>query len=91
MSQLSDAIAELQPIFLSLCKALVDDPEAVVLEPITGDNTTVFHLYVSQKDQGKIIGKEGRTAKSIRLLLASASMKYDHRIELRIHDSRDKA
>ena len=69
-----------------LFKALVDEPEAVILEVITSEVGTVFHVYVSKQDLGKIIGKQGRTAQAIRLLLASASTKYKQRFELSIEE-----
>ena len=81
------AIAELHQLFSELIKILVDDPDSVIVEIDANGENTVLHAYVARRDLGKIIGKEGRTAKSLRLLLASASMKYDKRFELFIHEA----
>ncbi|MBI5379866.1 MAG: KH domain-containing protein [Nitrospirae bacterium] len=67
-----------------LAKALVDKPEAVVVTEVVGERTTVIELHVAQEDLGKIIGKEGRTARSIRILLTAAGAKLGKRCLLEI-------
>lgn len=67
-----------------IAKALVDTPGDVSVNAIEGEQTTVFELKVSPDDIGKVIGKQGRTARSIRTLLSAASMKYNHRFTLEI-------
>lgn len=67
-----------------LAKALVDKPEAVVVTEVVGERTTVIELRVAQEDLGKIIGKEGRTARSIRILLTAAGAKLGKRCLLEI-------
>ncbi len=86
MDEANKAIAELQPIFLNLIRMLVGKPEAVVLEARTQGIETAFHLQVAKSDVGKVIGKQGTTARSIRLLLTAASTKSSHRFVLNIDE-----
>jgi predicted RNA-binding protein YlqC (UPF0109 family) len=67
-----------------IAKALVDFPEMVQVKEIQGEKTTVFELRVGSGDLGKIIGKEGRTAKAIRTIITAASMKSGKRAVLEI-------
>ena len=67
-----------------IAKALVDQPEQVVVREVAGEQTTVFELRVAPGDLGKVIGKQGRTARSIRTLLGAVSMKLDRRFTLEI-------
>jgi uncharacterized protein len=67
-----------------IARALVDYPEQVSVRPIEGEQMTVFELRVAQSDIGKIIGKEGRTAISIRTILSAAGMKLKKRFTLEI-------
>ena len=67
-----------------IAKALVDKPDDVVVTEIEGEQTTVLELKVAQEDLGKVIGKQGRTARSIRAILASAGMKLRKRIVFEI-------
>ena len=67
-----------------IAKHLVDNPDAVEVTEVDGDRTIVYELRVSPDDLGKVIGKEGRTARSIRTLLAAASAKSDKRALLEI-------
>ena len=67
-----------------IAKALVDKPEEVVVTEIEGEQTTVLELKVAREDLGKVIGKQGRTARSIRTILASAGMKLQKRIVFEI-------
>ncbi len=67
-----------------IAKSLVDFPEMVKVNEIQGEKTTVFELRVGSGDLGKIIGKEGRTAKSIRTIITAASMKQGKRAVLEI-------
>jgi predicted RNA-binding protein YlqC (UPF0109 family) len=55
-----------------IAKSLVDKPEEVVVTEIEGEQTTVLELRVAPEDLGKVIGKQGRTARSVRTILASA-------------------
>ena len=67
-----------------IAKALVDTPDEVSVKEIQGEQTTVLELKVASSDIGKVIGKQGRTARSIRMLLGAASMKFNHRYTLEI-------
>ena len=67
-----------------VAKSLVDDPDAVTVEVVQEDGATVIELHVAEDDMGKVIGKNGRTAKAIRTLLGSAAAKADVRAELHI-------
>lgn len=62
-----------------IAKALVDDPEAVEVSEVQGEQTSVIELKVAKDDVGKIIGKQGRTARAIRTILSAASAKIKKR------------
>ena len=67
-----------------IAKALVDQPEQVSVHAIEGEQTTVFELRVDPSDLGKVIGKQGRTVRSIRTILSAAGMKLKKRFTLEI-------
>ena len=67
-----------------IAKALVDSPESVVVTEVVGEQTTVLELRVAQSDLGKVIGKQGRTARAIRVLLGASGMKLRKRFVLEI-------
>ena len=67
-----------------IAKALVDHPEQVQVNAIEGEQVTVLELRVAPDDLGKVIGRQGRTAKSIRTLLGAAGMKLKKRFTLEI-------
>ena len=67
-----------------IAKALVDQPDEIEVTEIEGEQTTVLELKVAQEDLGKVIGKQGRTARSIRTLLAASGMKLRKRVVLEI-------
>jgi predicted RNA-binding protein YlqC (UPF0109 family) len=68
----------------SIAKALVDHPDAVIVNAVDGEQVTVLELRVHPEDLGKVIGRQGRTAKSIRTLLGAAGMKLRKRFTLEI-------
>ena len=68
----------------SIASSLVDKPEEVEIHEATGDTTTVYELKVAQEDLGKIIGKQGKTAKAMRILLGAAAAKDKRRAVLEI-------
>jgi predicted RNA-binding protein YlqC (UPF0109 family) len=76
-----DPIVELVEL---IAKALVDKPEEVSVKLVAGDQVKVLELSVDPSDLGKVIGKKGRTAKSIRTLLGAAGMKLKKRFTLEI-------
>jgi uncharacterized protein len=67
-----------------IAKALVDIPEDVAINVIDGEQITVLELRVAPSDLGKVIGKQGRTARSIRTILGAAGMKLNRRFTLEI-------
>jgi len=68
----------------TIVKELVDNPSQVVVTEVQGEKTTVYELRVGQGDLGKVIGKKGNTARSIRTLLTAASAKKGKRAVLEI-------
>jgi len=67
-----------------IAKALVDAPDEVSVRAIEGQQVTVLELRVAPSDLGKVIGKQGRTARSIRTILGAAGMKLKKRFTLEI-------
>jgi predicted RNA-binding protein YlqC (UPF0109 family) len=67
-----------------LAKALVDKPEEVVVTELGAAHTSVIELKVAKEDLGKIIGKQGRTARALRTILLAASAKVRKRCVLEI-------
>lgn len=74
----------------TVCKALVDNPDEVKVTQIDGEQTTILELRVNQADLGKVIGKQGRTARAVRTILAAAGMKQRRRFNLEIIEDFDK-
>lgn len=67
-----------------MARALVDKPEEVAVNEVVGEKTTVYELRVSTSDLGKVIGKQGRTARSMRTILNAAGTKLGKRCVLEI-------
>ena len=74
---------DMRALIEQIAKALVDEPEKVSVQELDGD-TTVLELRVAQGDLGKVIGKQGRTARSMRTILGAAGMKLHRRFTLEI-------
>ena len=70
----------------AIAKALVDIPDQVQVRAIEGEQVTVFELRVHKTDLGKVIGRQGRTARAIRTILTAAGMKLRKRLTLEILD-----
>lgn len=68
----------------TMSKALVDKPEEVSVNEITGEKTTVYELKVDPGDLGKVIGREGKTAQAMRTILSAAGTKLGKRCVLEI-------
>jgi uncharacterized protein len=68
----------------AIAKALVDKPDQVQVRAVEGEQVTVLELRVDPTDLGKVIGRQGRTAKSIRTILGAAGMKIRKRMTLEI-------
>ncbi|MFH1625694.1 MAG: KH domain-containing protein [Pseudomonadota bacterium] len=67
-----------------IAKSLVDKPEEVAVSEVTGERTSVIELRVAKEDLGKVIGKQGRTARAMRTILSAASTKIRKRSVLEI-------
>lgn len=76
--------SELKTLIEFVSKALVDMPDQVVVNEIEGEQTTVIELKVDKSDLGKVIGKQGRTARALRTILNAASTKLRKRSVLEI-------
>ena len=67
-----------------IARSLVDAPDQVQVTEVEGEQTTVLELKVAKEDLGKVIGKQGRTARALRILLGAASSKARRRVMLEI-------
>jgi predicted RNA-binding protein YlqC (UPF0109 family) len=74
----------MQQLVAEIARALVDAPSAVMVESVIRDENTVLRLRVAPEDVGKVIGKQGRTARSMRTILGAVSMKMHRRYTLDI-------
>jgi len=74
----------MQELIEVIAKALVDFPDEVVVNVVEGQQTTVLELRVAPADLGKVIGKQGRTARAVRTILGAAGMKLRKRFVLEI-------
>lgn len=79
-----DTAKKMSGLVAELARALVDKPEEVSVEAIQDGEGTILRLRVAQSDVGKVIGKQGRTARSLRTVLSAASMKLKRRFSLDI-------
>ena len=78
------AIDRMRQLILEIVQALVDQPDGVSVELIEDNEATILQVRVAPQDIGKVIGKQGRTARSLRTILGAASMKLHHRFSLDI-------
>lgn len=81
---MKSASEQLRELIEFMAKALVDLPDQVHVKHIEGEQTTVIELKVAKEDLGKVIGKQGRTARAIRTILNGASTKLKKRTVLEI-------
>ena len=77
-------MAQVKELIEDIAKALVDVPDEVVVNEVSGEQATVYELKVAASDIGKVIGKQGRTARSIRTLLGAVGVKLHRRFTLEI-------
>ncbi len=75
----------------TIAKALVDRPDAVAVEALDGNYTSILRISVGVGDAGKIIGKKGRTADAIRVILNAVATKEHKRVVLEVEDDRSRA
>ncbi len=76
-------------LMTALARSLVDKPEEVLINEVPSETVTLLRLSVDPTDVGKIIGQQGRTARSLRTLLGAISVKYRHRYSLEIVEDVD--
>jgi predicted RNA-binding protein YlqC (UPF0109 family) len=81
---MTDTGGDMRSLVEQIAQALVDAPAEVQVREVEDADATVLELRVAQTDLGKVIGKQGRTAKSIRTILGAASMKLKKRYTLEI-------
>jgi predicted RNA-binding protein YlqC (UPF0109 family) len=84
-----DATGRMKQLILEIVRALVDQPEDISVEMLEDHDSTVIRLKVAHNDIGKVIGKQGRTARSLRTILGAASMKMHRRFALDIVEDTD--
>jgi predicted RNA-binding protein YlqC (UPF0109 family) len=81
---MNGGLMEMKDLIAYIAKALVDRPEEVAVTEIEGEQTSVIELKVAKEDLGKVIGKQGRTARAMRTILSAASTKINKRSVLEI-------
>lgn len=86
---MTETAGDMRTLVEQIAQALVDSPAEVQVTPVEDGDATVLELRVAQTDLGKVIGKQGRTAKSIRTILGAASMKLKKRYLLEIVEEDD--
>lgn len=75
---------QMKELIEQMAKALVDKPEDVAVTEVEGERTTVYELRVASSDLGKVIGKQGKTARSMRTILGAGGTKLGKRCVLEI-------
>ena len=80
----AEAVVDVRALVEEIAKLLVDEPDKVTVHAVEEPEGIVLELEVAQSDLGKVIGKQGRTARSMRTILAAASMKLKKRYTLEI-------
>lgn len=81
---MNGGLMDMKDLITYIAKALVDRPEDVAVTEIEGEQTSVIELKVAKEDLGKVIGKQGRTARAMRTILSAASTKIKKRSVLEI-------
>jgi len=79
-----NTMVEVEELVREIARALVDEPGAVEVESVDRDESTVLKLRVAPDDVGKVIGKQGRTAKSIRTILNAVASRTNRKVVLEI-------
>ena len=82
--KMSEPTGDMRTLIEHIAKALVDDPAQVLVNPVEEGSETVLELTVAPNDLGKVIGKQGRTARAMRNLLGAAGLKFHKRFTLEI-------
>jgi len=81
---MSEQSGDVRALIEQIAKSLVEDPGQVAVEPIEEGQETVLELKVAPNDLGRVIGRQGRTARALRTLLAASSLKARKRFSLEI-------
>ena len=81
---MSEPAGDMRALIEQIAKALVDEPDQVSVSQVDGDQTAVLELKVVPSDLGKVIGKQGRTARAMRTVLGAAGMRFHKRFTLEI-------
>jgi hypothetical protein len=81
---MSDGNPDMVALMELVAKAIVDAPDEVTVEPFEENGQTVLELVVAEEDLGRVIGRSGRTARSLRTILHSASLRTRKRYQLEI-------
>jgi predicted RNA-binding protein YlqC (UPF0109 family) len=84
-------MVQVEELVREIARALVDEPASVEVESVEREDNTILKLRVAPHDVGKVIGKQGRTARSVRTILGAVSMKLHHRYTLDILEEGDEA
>lgn len=75
----------MQNLLISIAQGLVENPDAVTVTSEEGeDGVTIFHLHVAEEDMGRVIGKQGRIAKAIRVVMRAAATRNDQKVMVEI-------
>lgn len=74
------SIEATQKLVEGLVKALVENPDQVLIKPIEGDSTIVLEVQVNQEDTGKVIGKKGRTINALRTIVRAATCQHEKKV-----------
>lgn len=77
-------MADLSALVADIACGLVRNPDQVAVREVTNNHATVIELRVGEGDLGKVVGKQGRTARSLRAVLAAAALKANRRLTLEI-------
>jgi predicted RNA-binding protein YlqC (UPF0109 family) len=80
----------MRQLVLEIARSIVDDSDAVSIDIKVDESATTLNLRVAPTDESRVIGKQGRTARSIRTILSAASMKLQHRYALHIEDGKSE-
>ena len=76
----------MKELLLYMAKNLVDDPEAVTVNEVSGEDGTVLELHVASDDMGKVIGRQGRIAKEIRTIVKTVAQRSGEKVTVEIVD-----
>ena len=86
MERGTKGVKTMKDLILYIAQNLVDDPGAVTVTEVEGDESTVFELRVAPSDMGKVIGRQGRIAKEIRTVVRSVAQRAGKKVSVEIVD-----